>query len=74
MDEEEDLTVAHNIAPSSSMLKQSKVVRVKKTKLMHNLFLVYFINPDMFRAYLGPSSGGTTVYIQQWVLTILKRG
>ena len=33
---------------------------------MHNLFLVYFINLYMFRAYLGPSSGGTTVYIQQF--------
>jgi hypothetical protein len=28
---------------------------------MHNLFLVYFVNLYMFRAYLGPSSGGTTV-------------
>jgi len=29
---------------------------------MHNLFLVYFVNLYnlyMFRAYLGPSSGGT---------------
>jgi len=38
---------------------------------MHNLFLVYFVNPYMFRAYLGPSSGGTTVCIQQLVLIIL---
>jgi hypothetical protein len=28
---------------------------------MHNLFLVYFVNLYMFRAYLGPSSGSTTV-------------
>ena len=28
-----------------------------KTNLMRNLFLVYFINLYMFRAYLGPSSG-----------------
>jgi hypothetical protein len=27
---------------------------------MHNLFLVYFFNFYVFRAYLGPSSGGTT--------------
>jgi len=27
----------------------------------------------MFRAYLGPSSGGTTIYIQQLVLIILFR-
>ena len=45
----------------------------KKTNLMHNLFLVYFVNIYMFRAYLGPSSGGTTVCIQQLVLIILFR-
>jgi hypothetical protein len=45
----------------------------RKTNLMHNLFLVYFFNPYMFRAYLGPSSGGTTVCIQQLVLIILFR-
>jgi hypothetical protein len=40
---------------------------------MHNLFLVYFFKLDMFQAYLGPSSGGTTVCIQQLVLIILFR-
>jgi hypothetical protein len=35
---------------------------------MHNLFLVYFVTLYMFRAYLGPLSGGTTVCIQQLVL------
>ena len=39
---------------------------------MHNLFL-YFVNLYMFRAYLCPSSGGTTVCIQQLVLIILFR-
>jgi len=29
---------------------------------MHSLFLVYFVKVHMFRAYLGPSSGGTTMY------------
>jgi len=38
---------------------------------MHNLFLVHFVNLYMFRAYLGPSSGGTTVYIQKLVLIML---
>ena len=38
---------------------------------MHNLFLVYFVNLYLFRAYLGPSSGGTTVCIQQLELIIL---
>jgi len=47
--------------------------RVMKKQLMHNLFLVYFVNLYMFRAYLGPSSGGTTVCIQQLVLIILFR-
>ena len=28
---------------------------------MHTLFLVYFVNLCIFRAYLCPSSGGTTV-------------
>ena len=44
-----------------------------KNKLRHNLFLVYSINLYMFRAYLGPSSGGTTVCIQQLVIIILFR-
>ena len=35
---------------------------------MQNLFLVYFVNPYMFRAYLGPSSRGTTVCIQLIIL------
>jgi len=39
---------------------------------MHNLFSVYFVNLYMFRAYLDPSSGGTTVCIQL-VLIILFR-
>ena len=38
---------------------------------MHNLFLVYFVNLYMFRPYLGPSSGGTTVCMQQLVIIIL---
>ena len=45
---------------------------VKKTNLMHNLFLVYFVNLYMFLAYLGPSSGGTTVYVQQLVLILFR--
>jgi len=46
---------------------------VKETNLMHKLFLVYFVNFYMFRTYLGPSSGGTTICIQQLVLNILCR-
>jgi hypothetical protein len=37
---------------------------------MHNLFLVYFVSLYMLRAYLGPSSGGTTVCIQQLAFII----
>jgi hypothetical protein len=40
---------------------------------MHNSFLVYFVNLCLFRAYLGPSSWGTTVCIQQLVPIILFR-
>ena len=43
----------------------------RKTNLMHNLFLVYFVNLYMFLANLGPSSGGTTLCIQQLVFIIL---
>jgi len=45
----------------------------RKTNLMHNLFLVYFVNLYMFRAYLRPSSGGTNICIQQLVLIFLFR-
>ena len=40
---------------------------------MHNSFLVYFVNLCLFRAYLCPSSWGTTICIQQFVLIILFR-
>jgi len=40
---------------------------------MHNLFLVYYVKLYMFRAYLDPSSGGTTVCVQQLVFIILFR-
>jgi len=40
---------------------------------MHNLLLAYFVTLYTFRAYLGSSSGGTTVCIQQLVLIILFR-
>jgi hypothetical protein len=40
---------------------------------MHNLFWVYFFYLYMFRAYLCPSSGGTTVCIQQLVPIFLFR-
>jgi len=54
---------------SKSVIESCK----KKTDLMQNLFLVYFVNFYMFRACLGPSSGGTTVCIQRLVLIILFR-
>jgi len=38
---------------------------------MHNLKLVYIVNLYMFRAYLGPPSGRTTVCIQKFVLIII---
>jgi len=42
--------------------------------MMHgqkNIKLVYFVNLYTFRAYLGPSPGGTTVCTQQVILTVL---
>ena len=41
---------------------------------MQNLFFVYFVNLHMFRAYLGPSSGSTTVCIQHLVLSVVVVG
>jgi len=49
------------------------IIVSRNTNFMHNLFLVYFVGLYMFRAYQGPSSGGTTVYIQQLVLIVLFR-
>jgi hypothetical protein len=37
----------------------------EQVNFMHNIFLVYSINLYMFGAYLGPSSGGITICIQQ---------
>ena len=54
--------------------RASRHNRVKKNQLDANPFSVYFVNLYMFRAYLGPSSGGTTVCIQHLVLIILFRG
>jgi len=44
-----------------------------KNNLIHNLSLVYFVNLYMFWAYLGQSSGVTTVCIQHLVHIILYR-
>jgi len=47
--------------------------RVKKYQLDAQLILSIFRQPVHGRAYLGPSSGGTTVSIQKLVLIILLR-
>ena len=44
-----------------------------KNNLMRILFLVHFVNLHMFRAYLDPSSGGTSICIQELVLILLFR-
>jgi len=49
------------------------IIVQRKTNLMHNLFLVHFVNLYNFRAYLRPSSGGTTICIQQLALIIVFR-
>jgi hypothetical protein len=48
--------------------RASRCNRVKKNHLMHNLFLVYFVNLYMFRPYLGPSSGGKPYVYNNWYL------
>ena len=50
-----------NIATCSytnKTLKNNLLLCKEKSNLMHNLFIVYFVNLYMFRAYLSPSSGG----------------
>jgi len=49
------------------------IIVQRKTNLIHNLFLVYFVKLYMFRAYLSPLSAGTTVCIQHLVLVIIFR-
>ena len=48
---------------------------VNETNLVHDLFLVHFVNfiynLYMFRTFPGPSSGGTTVFMRHLVLVIL---
>jgi len=44
------------------------VIVSRKADLLHNLFLVYFVNLYMFRAYLGPSSGGKPYAYKNWYL------
>jgi len=41
--------------------------------MMHNLFLVNFVNLYMFRVYLGPSSGGSTYVYNSWYLLFFFR-
>jgi hypothetical protein len=47
--------------------RASRYNLVNKTNLVQYLFLIYFVNLYMFRAYLGPSSGETTVFIRHLV-------
>jgi hypothetical protein len=47
------------------------IIGSRKINLMHDLFLVYFVNLYMFWAYLGPSSWGTTICVKHLVLNIL---
>jgi hypothetical protein len=46
---------------------------VKKNLLDAQFILIYFVNLCIFRAYLCPSSGDTTLRIQPLVLNILFR-
>jgi len=53
------------------VVRASRYNRAKKTNLMRNLFLVYFVNLYMFRAYLGPSSSNEILSVQELGLIIL---
>jgi hypothetical protein len=48
---------------------------VNETNLVHDLFFMYFVNfiynLYMFQTSLDPSSGGTIVFMQHFVLVIL---
>jgi len=48
-----------------SSLQTCSFLVQRRTNLMHNSFLVYFVSLYIFWAYLGPSSGGITVFIPQ---------
>ena len=41
----------------------------RKTNLMHKLFLLYFDNVYMFRAYLAPSSTGIILF--RWLSVVM---
>ena len=53
--------------------KWNKITSDIKLVFFLQLFLVYFVNLYTFRAYLGPSSGGTAVCIKKLVLIFLFR-
>jgi hypothetical protein len=48
---------------------------VNETNLVHDLFLVYFVNfaynLSMFRTSPGPSSGGITIFMRHMVLVFI---
>ena len=58
---------------SCSVHRASRYNRVRKNQLDAQLILsIYFANLYIFQAYLGPSSEGTTVFVQQLVLILLR--
>ena len=60
----------HCLLKKTSYMQTPKTNCVKKNKFDAQLILCIFRQPLMFRAYLGPSSGGATVCIQQLVFII----
>jgi len=71
----------NNITEDSVLQEHNELINVlirnlvNETKLVHDLFLVYFVNfiynLYMFRTSAGPSSGGTTVFMRHLILVIL---
>jgi len=52
------------------LLAVHPALRVKRNQIDAQFILSIFVNLYMLRAYLGPSSGGTTVRTQQLALII----
>jgi len=63
--------------PSDAFNRKHKDGLLNETNLMHNLFLVHFVNfiynLYMFRTSPSPSSGRTTVFMRHLVFVILKQ-
>jgi len=63
----------YNFENTKEKVLKKNAARVKKSQIDAQLILSIFRQLCVFRTYLGPSSRGATVCIQQLVLIILFR-